>query len=110
MKASWGLFMIAVAIMWGFLHGILVRRFLAGRNAGVYVKRDEYRVGAYSLSVVFSFETFRILQSYWEYGKGLREGFWPVVWTIVYCWGITAGYGHGRNLTGAIPITEIPDE
>lgn len=88
---------MAVAFIVGCAHGNIFRHVAFWRRAGLYIKNDEYRVGFFALTVIVTLYFLRVAQSYLQYHTSLREGFWPLIWGIIYCWGITAGFAHVKT-------------
>lgn len=95
MSNSHGLFFVAVAFLWGSLHGLIFYRLAFWKRSGLYVRNDEYRVGFFALSVVISLFVFRSVETYIVFGRLLIEAGWILNWAVVYCWGITWGFSRG---------------
>jgi hypothetical protein len=124
MKTSIALVYIVVFFVFGFGHGFVYRHVCYWKRAGFYIRNDEYRIGVFALSLVFVLYFVRIGESSLVFHATLREGLWPLAWSIMYCWGIVAGFARSfvkqdpsiielqkvcKDMTIS-PITEMPDE
>lgn len=124
MRTSLALIYLIVFFGIGFGHGMIYRRLCYWKRAGIYVENDEYRVGIFALSMVVVLYVIRVCESHFMFHHMLREGTWPLIWSIMYAWGITSGFGHAFLRkdyptvtlkshdcdTSAPPITGLPDE
>jgi hypothetical protein len=106
-----GLCFVIVMFICGFIHGVVWRFWAFWKRASLYVENDEYRIGLFALSIVGALFFIRLIESHVIYHLPLKEGWWPLVWAMVYCWGITSGFRHTRSAHAVISsVSELPDE
>lgn len=109
MKVSIALVFLIVFGGFGFIFGLVYRRLCYWKRAGIYVENDEYRVGFFALALILTLYTIRSAQTLLVYHETLREGIWPLLWSILFAYGTVVGFSR-KIRSKSFPEMEMPQD